>query len=279
MSDIIEKIGSSVIQHGKMSDRVYLMKLSEQDFPSILKEVKELAVKNGYAKIFAKVPGWAKKTFESDGYKKEAHIPCFYNGVEDVFFMAKYLNPNRERISNAAFIAAVIQTAKNVAPVQMDALMQKDDYHFCILNSEDVADMVSVYKMVFKTYPFPIHDTKYLVATMEENIVYFGIWDKKSLVAVSSCEMDVQSKNVEMTDFATLPEYRGQGLALYLLINMEAEMKKRGMLTAYTIARAESYGMNITFAKARYTYAGLLVNNTNISGGIESMNVWYKALQ
>ena len=38
------------------------------------------------------------------------------------------------------------------------------------------------------------------------------------------------------------------------------------------------YGMNITFAKQKYIFAGTLVNNTDISGGIESMNIWYKPL-
>jgi hypothetical protein len=34
--------------------------------------------------------------------------------------------------------------------------------------------------------------------------------------------------------------------------------------------------MNITFTRASYRFSGMLVNNTNISGGIESMNVWYR---
>jgi len=59
---------------------------------------------------------------------------------------------------------------------------------------------------------------------------------------------------------------------------MENELKKFNIHKAYTIARANSYGMNITFAKANYTFAGKLTNNTNISGDIESMNVWYKKL-
>jgi hypothetical protein len=37
--------------------------------------------------------------------------------------------------------------------------------------------------------------------------------------------------------------------------------------------------MNITFSKLGYKYGGLLKNNTNISGAIESMNVWYKEIQ
>ena len=81
-----------------------------------------------------------------------------------------------------------------------------------------------------------------------------------------------------MTDFATLPEYRGRHLATALLRRMEQQVKQRGIQTAYTIARAVSYGMNITFAKTGYAFAGTLANNTNICGNLESMNVWYKHL-
>jgi hypothetical protein len=56
-------------------------------------------------------------------------------------------------------------------------------------------------------------------------------------------------------------------------------MINRRIITAYTIARAESAGMNETFAKNGYKYCGTLVNNTNISGQIESMNVWVKKLR
>jgi hypothetical protein len=48
------------------------------------------------------------------------------------------------------------------------------------------------------------------------------------------------------------------------------------MKTLYTIARSHSAGMNITFAKKGYLFGGTLINNTDISGKIESMNVWYK---
>jgi len=55
-------------------------------------------------------------------------------------------------------------------------------------------------------------------------------------------------------------------------------MKNKGIKTAYTIARAMSAGMNVTFSKTGYRFGGRLKNNTNISGNIESMNVWYKYL-
>jgi putative beta-lysine N-acetyltransferase len=114
---------------------------------------------------------------------------------------------------------------------------------------------------------------------MLDHIVYFGIEIDKRFIALSSAEMDTVSKNVEMTDFATLPKFRGSNLSGLLLVAMEKEMRSRGIQTAYTIARAISPGINMTFAKAGYTYGGRLINNTNISGQIESMNVWYKSLQ
>ena len=96
------------------------------------------------------------------------------------------------------------------------------------------------------------------------------------MIALASSAMDTALKNVEMTDFATLPEYRGKGFSQYLLKQMEDEMAKRDIKTAYTIARAISPSINITFAKMGYTYGGTLRNNTNICGRLESMNVWYK---
>jgi N-acetylglutamate synthase-like GNAT family acetyltransferase len=96
--------------------------------------------------------------------------------------------------------------------------------------------------------------------------------------AMAEVYRDLAGQNAEMTDFATLPDYRGQGLATFLLAEMEADMNTRGIRTAYTIARAYSYGMNITFARNGYTFSGTLTNNTNIFGGLESMNVWYKPL-
>jgi len=55
-------------------------------------------------------------------------------------------------------------------------------------------------------------------------------------------------------------------------------MKARGIKTAYTIARAASPGMNITFGRAGYAFSGRLKNNTQIAGDLESMNVWHKPL-
>jgi putative beta-lysine N-acetyltransferase len=192
--------------------------------------------------------------------------------------MAKYRDAFRARKSHPELISQVIDTANKAEPIKAAAPHPGREFHYGLLTPKDVREMAAVYKTVFETYPFPIHDPDYLASTMQDNFVYFGIREKDRLIAISSCEMDARAKNVEMTDFDTLPEYRSKGLASFLLMKMEEEMRRRGIITAYTIARAESYGMNIVFSKHGYAYAGTLVKNTNISKGIESMNVWYKAL-
>jgi putative beta-lysine N-acetyltransferase len=113
---------------------------------------------------------------------------------------------------------------------------------------------------------------------MSENVDYFCVEHDNRIVALSSAEKDPENLYAEMTDFATLPDWRGHGLALHLLRKMERYIKEQGYNTAFTIARSASAGMNITFARAGYDYGGRLKNNTNIAGHIESMNIWHKAL-
>ena len=67
MEDILEKIGNSLIQHGKLNDRVYIMKLNSEDFEKVIKRTQILCKENSYSKIFAKVP----KKFAENLLKKE----------------------------------------------------------------------------------------------------------------------------------------------------------------------------------------------------------------
>lgn len=276
MNDKIEKLGSSTIQHGKSSDRIYLMKLAESDLPEILEELNDLAANEGYTKIFAKTNARVKDVFLTDGYLEEAFVPGFYNGQEDGSFLGKFLSPERQANHEADTIKAVLEAAESSKDIQKT----QNDKGLSIRKAgpADIADMANVYKRVFESYPFPIHDPQYLLSTMKSHISYYVTTEKGNIVAVSSAETDPVASNVEMTDFATLPEYRKRGIATKMLTYMDRAMSENGFKTAYTIARAVSFGMNITFARNGYTFAGTLLNNTNIAGSIESMNVWYNAL-
>ena len=252
------------------------MKLSQDDFPEIITKLDHLASQENYSKIFAKLPDYAKDTFLAQGYTIEASIPNYYYGKQNAYFMAKYFSESRKQIENHDEWNDILTTAKSKYLGENQLVTLSKDFIARECLSSDISDITQLYQKVFATYPFPIQDPEYISETMADNVTYFGVWHNQSLVALSSSEMDLQASNAEMTDFATLPDYRGQNLSTYLLQTMEQQMKKLGVKTAYTIARSLSYGMNITFAKMGYSYSGTLINNTNISGNLESMNVWYK---
>ncbi len=277
MFDIIEKIGHSTVHHGRNSNRIYVMSLDLADLPEIIKKLDELAKDNGYGKIIAKIPFTCKDIFERNDYKSEAVIENFFNGENDANFMCKYPDLNRKTAPLMNKCTEILNIALSKGPLSNSGdLSEEFSLREAIKN--DVSDMTKLYKTVFKSYPFPIHDENYVLKTMEENLIYFGIWYGKDLVALSSIELAKKYSNAEMTDFAVHPDFRGYGFALYLLKTMEKRLLNMGIKTAYTIARSLSAGMNITFSKNNYKYGGTLINNTDISGQIESMNVWYKKL-
>ncbi|MBI9060998.1 MAG: putative beta-lysine N-acetyltransferase [Marinilabiliaceae bacterium] len=271
--DKTEKIGQSLIQHGKDSNRIYLMKLHPSDAASIISVLFDLAHKNGYTKIFAKIPSTYYPLFLSAGFQIEASIPGFYDGNEDGLFLGYYLDASRKLIKNKYLKTLGELLTSEANPIDQQKL---DQYSFRILNEKDIEQMIAVFRQVFASYPFPIFDPHYLKETMEDGVIYFGAFTDERLTGISSAETDASSLNAEMTDFAVLHEARGKRLALHLLNQMEQHLKNSSYKTLYTIARLHSPSMNKTFMNMRYKFAGTLINNTQISGGIESMNIWYK---
>lgn len=275
--DQFEEYGKSLLQHGPANDRVYLMKLDPADLPGVIAHMEKLAADHNYSKICAKVPAAVEATFDQAGYQVEARVPGFYQGREGGLFMASYRHRDRLVDNDADRVQQVLAASREKAAESPDYQLPPE----CscrLATPEDCEQMAELYKKVFASYPFPIHDPDYLRQTMAENLLYAGVWRKEKLLALASAEMDSGGGNAEMTDFATDPEARGQGLANTLLQLLEEEMPKRGIRTCFTMARATSFGMNITFAKNGYQFAGTLIKNTQISGGLESMNVWYKPL-
>jgi beta-lysine N6-acetyltransferase len=277
MTDKIEWLKHSLIQHGKECNRIYLMKLAPQDQHHVIEPLERLAAENGYTKIIAKIPQTYVKPFEKSGYQHELSIPKFYNGRIDAVFMAKYFREERKAVKRLSEIQKVLAEAIRQSQKQSVAATRKPTA-VELAGPEDAQMAAYIYKKVFKSYPFPIHDAAYIKKTMKSHIRYFIIRDGRRVVAMSSAEMDKKGQNAEMSDFATLSTHRRKGYANALLDEMEVRMRKEGMLTVYAMARALSQGMNVTFAKKNYSFAGSLANNSNINGRLETMNVWYKHL-
>jgi putative beta-lysine N-acetyltransferase len=278
MSDIIQKLKHSTIQHGLVNQRIYLMKLEPLDLPGIIPELDALALQSRYQKILAKIPGKHKALFSKAGYGQEGLIRNFFRDRDDALFMTKYFSSQRKTMVDDDNIKEILSLATNSKEKQsFNKFDPNQTFHRC--RAADAHEMSQLFKTVFKTYPFPVFDPRYLIESMNRHSRYFCVRRNGRMISIAAAEIDYANQSVEMTDFATLSKYRGQGLASYLLKQMECEMLQQGMRTLFSIARALSPAMNITFANYGYLYGGTLINNTNISGRIESMNVWYKHLK
>ena len=270
-----------------------------EDDEALCQALEELALSEGYTKIFAKVPTGRVLTFLRQGYRIEALVPRMFHGREDVFFLAWYpqlawyprgagTETGTEKgsllskegaarsIPDPDSMALLDKLIRSKCPIHEPPLSGKYRWFHC--TGEDLEEMGALYKEVFDRYPFPIHKPEYLKETMQDHVEYFGIRrrDNHKLVGLSSAELHKGFNSVEMTDFAVLPETRGEGLALFLLRRMDEYAFQRRIPSAYTIARLRSPGMNATFIKGGYRYGGTLPGNTFIGGGLESMNVFYR---
>lgn len=274
-SDIVKDINGYQVQFGKQSDRVYLLDYLDEYPTTLINNIHILAKYHNYSKIIIKAsPSIASRLIE-EGYCQEGKIANYHLGDKNALFLVKYLNPKRQEYDHTP-VDQVIAKTVDMTKTKLSELAPP--YQIRRLNEEHLPQMAKLFKQVFPSYPFPIFDATYLKKTMADNCLYLGVFHLDVLVGISNCEIAPDHLVCEMTDFAILEQHRGHQLARHLLQTMEELLAKMNIKTVYTIARASSLAMNATFKKAGYSYGGTLINNTQISGAIESMNIYHKTL-
>lgn len=268
MSDQVQTIGASLIQHGKHNDRIYLMKLADEDRATLFETFDRLIAEFNYSKIFAKIKTKHLDTFLDRGFVKEAEMPS-------TVFVSRFIDPKRLDRTKPDVLDAVLDRSQSEKELPIPDLAE--GFEERLISKRDADVVAKLYAKVFASYPFPIDDPKFILESMNKGVRYYGIQriEDDALVALSSSE---PSGNLfEMTDFATDPDCRGLGFARRLLKQMEDDLKGQTDVL-FTIARGLSMGMNLTFRRGGYSFGGSLVNNTQIFGDLETMNVWYKEL-
>lgn len=275
-SDPVIRMGESLIQYGANNDRIYLMRLDPKDTDLVLNWIEETLSKEGYSKVFAKVPSASAPPFLNAGFAIEAEIPGYFPDGSACLFLGKYTISARKSY-NTSRVAEILSVAEERAGEGHPPLMEGYSIREALISDSDA--LAGIYASVFPSYPFPIDDPDFISDSIADGKTrFFMLCEGVHLIAASSAELDLLSKTVEMTDFATLPSARGTGAAGALLDHMERVVRDDAFHLAYTICRAEEPPVNILFSRGGYRYAGTLPNNTQISGGFESMNVWYRPL-
>jgi putative beta-lysine N-acetyltransferase len=260
------------------NQRIQVLDYEAQDPEMMIRGLVSEAHLRGYGKIFVKAPAFDQEALEDAGMVREASITGYFSGQPAVV-MSLYLRDDRmERPYQSEqdeILEAIVSRPPDSAVPNLP-----DGYRMVIAGDVDLEELAELYQKVFDSYPFPITDPDYLLSTMQSHVIYRIVRDAEGfVVAAASAETSRRYRNAEMTDFATLPNQRGLGLAQHILAALEDDMADLAIPNVYTIARARSFGMNRVFYNRGYERTGTLVNNCHISGQFEDMHVWGKTLE
>ncbi|MEB3204661.1 MAG: putative beta-lysine N-acetyltransferase [Candidatus Sericytochromatia bacterium] len=247
------------------------------EFGRACAKLQRLAEANGFDKITAKVKRADLGEFLGRGYKLEGIIPHFFRG-QDAYVVSHFLSEDRfsydRFLEESEILRKISSVPKRRAPVVLPR-----GYSLEVANFVDIPDLVSLYSATFETYPVPLATPDYILATMSSNVRYVLSRNPDGrIVSAASADIDFNNANAELTDCATIPEEQGRGLMLNLLSHLEEVLKSLGIFCAYSMARAQAPGMNRVFYNLGYGHYGRLINNCDISGSFEDINLWGKSL-
>ncbi|OOM81370.1 putative beta-lysine N-acetyltransferase [Clostridium sp. BL-8] len=239
-----------------------------------LRRIIHYASKQHLGKIICNCTTESFEIFSDAGFKLEGKIDGFFKG-EDAFCMSYFINSNRELCSNFIEKNLLIRKCldvKNTFTTEHSNL----NYTIRNANKNDIKEMIKLFSTVFSTYPSPIYDEEFLKETMNKKVLYkIAIYDEK-IISIASADMDIENLNAEITDCATYPAYGGNGVLSNIIHSLECDLKAKGFMTLYSLSRAINPSINYVLSKHNYTFTGRMVNNCNICGTFEDMNIWVK---
>lgn len=278
MFETIENIDGALVYHGNMHNRIYFSEAENINLDNLLQKMKDLAKKKRYEKILGKASEKGLNVLKSQGFIVEAKIPGLYNGSVDGYFLADYTNEKRH--VNDEKIIKTIATVKTIAEA---ANKPNTDSHFLMPENLDIKELSSadfplleeLHQKAYKYHPHQIKDAAYFSKLKNLNHRFYGLFQNGELLVSAILAVNSSESNVEIVDFVTHPDYRGQNLSYFLVQDIKNKMDKLGCKTIYTMVRSTSYGLNITFSKHGFILAGTLINNCMVRDAMESMNVWY----
>lgn len=206
----------------------------------------------------------------------EAIVDAFFNGSK-AYYVTKYYTLERKQSDQWLNEQQILMNVKALNPKNAK-LDIPEEYQLEKMLKNDARDLALLYQKVFPIYPTPLHDFTYIEKIMEQGTIYYAFRKGGNIISAASAEVNMKYHNAELTDCATLPSYRKFGLMKYILEKLEEELINKGIYCAFSIARAQSFGMNAVLHQLHYKYRGKLINNCYIFDKLENMNMWVKDL-
>ncbi|WP_071394501.1 putative beta-lysine N-acetyltransferase [Bacillus tuaregi] len=209
-------------------------------------------------------------------FQCEAMVDYYFRGSAG-FYFTKYFTNHRKESEHWLTEDGIIDNVSKLPHLKLKQNIPAG-YELRKLNKEDGERLALLYREVFQVYPTPLHDPEYIKKTIENGTIYYGFICEGRIVSAASAEVNNSYANAELTDCATVKNHRKFGLMKFILAKLEEALKEQGIFCAYSIARAQSFGMNAALHQLGYAYRGRLVNNCYIFNHLENMNMWVKNL-
>lgn len=248
----------------------------ENDFSTIEMALMELAKEHECDKLIFYAKPEEREWLEATKCDQEGMIDGFFQG-EDAYIYSLFLKSERNHPIDWSQEEKVMQIVDQDKKLVQEACLPKE-YAMRSATVEDAQKMAKLYGEVFETYPTPLDDPNFIKEMMNDHVYFTIVEHKDQLISACSADFFPLFNAAEMTDCATLPEHRGQGLLSQQFIHLENKMEQQGVQTLFSYSRAVSIGMNLINARHGFSFGGRMIQNSNISGRFEDMNIWVKSI-
>ena len=220
MFEKIETINGALVYHGNMHNRIYFTEADNVDLGILVPKMKALAKQKKYEKILSRASESSMGVLQSNGFMVEAKIPGLYNGTIDGYFLADYVK--KERYINDEKSRKTIESVKSIA---LAANKPQTDSHFDVpvnteikrLTSADFLLLEDLHKKAYKYHPNQIMGVSHFSMLHELNHQFYGLFENGELLVSAILDVHETESNMEIVDFVTHPDYRGQNLSYFLL--------------------------------------------------------------
>jgi beta-lysine N6-acetyltransferase len=260
------------------NQRIKIIAYEATDIEQLVLKVRFLAEANNFDKIICMAHRRDWQRFLRYGYVLEAVLKYYLNG-EDAFIVSKFRS--QERLTSHNLMDEILMIEKVMARPSEDHAEKPcpSGYEIRLAKRDDIAELIELYRGIFETYPSPLLHPSYLETVFLHETLFAVCTRDGEIVSAASAELHHDVRAAELTDCATKNSARGLGLMSHILALLEREIASKGYICAYTMARSRSYGMNNVFHLLGYEFLGRLINNCDIFGDYEDMNIWVKDLR
>ena len=260
----------------EFNSRIKLIQYSRNDVEALLQHLEELAKEKDIGKVLIYANPEDISFFEELGFQREGEISGFFQG-NPACILSRFLEEDRALQKDEEKKDEIVEMAEQVESIKERPLLDPK-YQLRHATKEDAEQLAELYQLVFETYPTPIHDPDFIRKCMDHDVYFTVVTDGNRIVSSASADVFTHFQCAEITDCATHPEHRGNGLLSAIIYDLELRMKEMGIAHLFSLTRAVSTGMNMVISKLGFEYKGRLIQNSQISGDFEDMNIWVKEL-